>query len=77
MVSTGMALGMDRHCRAVVISTLPALAASNNLTRRANHQHIFIVARIKPAPENPARAFLIDASASLRKLPFKHWSSNN
>jgi glycyl-tRNA synthetase alpha subunit len=27
------------------------------LTRRANHRHIFIVARIKPAPENPLRAF--------------------
>jgi hypothetical protein len=25
--------------------------------RRANHRHIFIVARIKPAPENPPRAF--------------------
>jgi hypothetical protein len=29
----------------------------NILTRRANHWHIFIVARIKPAPENPLRAF--------------------
>jgi hypothetical protein len=29
----------------------------NILTRRANHWHIFIVARIKPAPENPPRAF--------------------
>jgi hypothetical protein len=29
----------------------------NILTRRANHGHIFIVARIKPAPENPLRAF--------------------
>jgi hypothetical protein len=33
--------------------------ASTNLTRRANHQHIFIVARIKPAPKNPPRAFSI------------------
>jgi hypothetical protein len=24
---------------------------------RANHRHIFIVATIKPAPENPPRAF--------------------
>ena len=30
--------------------------AKNILTRRANHRHIFIVARIKPAPENPLRA---------------------
>jgi hypothetical protein len=29
----------------------------NILTRRANHRHIFIVARIEPAPENPPRAF--------------------
>jgi hypothetical protein len=29
----------------------------NILTRRANHRHIFIVARIRPAPENPLRAF--------------------
>jgi hypothetical protein len=29
----------------------------NILTRRANHRHIFIVATIKPAPENPPRAF--------------------
>jgi hypothetical protein len=29
----------------------------NILTRRANHRHIFIVAKIKPAPENPPRAF--------------------
>jgi hypothetical protein len=29
----------------------------NILTRRANRRHIFIVARIKPAPENPLRAF--------------------
>src|SRR5271169_3647041 len=29
------------------------------LTRRANHRHILIVARIKPAPENPPRAFSI------------------
>jgi hypothetical protein len=29
----------------------------NILTRRANHRHIFIVARIKPALENPPRAF--------------------
>jgi hypothetical protein len=29
----------------------------NILTRRANHRHIFIVATIKPAPENPLRAF--------------------
>jgi len=29
----------------------------NILTRLANHRHIFIVARIKPALENPARAF--------------------
>jgi hypothetical protein len=27
------------------------------LTRRANHWHIFIVAQIKPAPENPPRVF--------------------
>jgi hypothetical protein len=27
------------------------------LTRRANHRHIFIVARTKLAPENPPRAF--------------------
>jgi hypothetical protein len=30
----------------------------NILTRRANHLHIFIVARIKPAPENPLLGFL-------------------
>jgi len=35
----------------------------NILTRRANHRHIFIVARIKPAPENPPRAFWIRRSA--------------
>jgi hypothetical protein len=29
----------------------------NILTRRANHRHIFIAARIEPAPENPPRAF--------------------
>jgi hypothetical protein len=29
----------------------------NILTRRANHRHIFIVAIMKPAPENPPRAF--------------------
>jgi hypothetical protein len=29
----------------------------NILTRWANHLHIFIVATIKPAPENPPRAF--------------------
>jgi hypothetical protein len=29
----------------------------NILTRRANHRRIFIVARTKPAPENPPRAF--------------------
>jgi hypothetical protein len=29
----------------------------NILTHRANHRHIFIVARIEPAPENPLRAF--------------------
>jgi hypothetical protein len=29
----------------------------NILTRRADHRHIFIVATIKPAPENPLRAF--------------------
>jgi hypothetical protein len=29
----------------------------NILTRRANHRHIFIVATIEPAPENPPRAF--------------------
>jgi hypothetical protein len=34
-----------------------AISASNNLNRRANHRHIFIVARIKPVPENPPRAF--------------------
>jgi hypothetical protein len=33
---------------------------SNNLTRRVNHRHIFIVARIKPAPENPPRTFSKD-----------------
>jgi hypothetical protein len=32
-------------------------ARKNILTRRANHRHIFIVARNKPAPENPPRAF--------------------
>jgi hypothetical protein len=32
-------------------------ARKNILTRRANHRHIFIVARIEPAPENPLRAF--------------------
>jgi hypothetical protein len=34
-----------------------AISATNNLTPRANHRHIFIVARIRPAPENPPRAF--------------------
>jgi hypothetical protein len=29
----------------------------NILTRRANHRHFFIVARTKPPPENPPRAF--------------------
>jgi hypothetical protein len=32
-------------------------ARKNILTRRANHRHIFIVARIEPAPEDPPRAF--------------------
>jgi hypothetical protein len=73
---------LERRCRAVVISAVPALSASSNLTRRANHRHIFIVARIKPAPENPLRAFLIDASAPLRKpsfqaLAFKHVKPTN
>jgi hypothetical protein len=53
----GVALGMDRHCRAVVISAAPGALRVNNSTSRANHRHIFIVARIKPAPENPLRAF--------------------
>jgi hypothetical protein len=44
MVSAGVALGMDRHCRAVVISAAPGALSGN-------HRHIFIVARIKPAPE--------------------------
>jgi hypothetical protein len=45
--------------RAVLFQPLPAFSnlRSNNLTRRANHWHIFIIVRIKPAPENPSRAF--------------------
>jgi len=33
-------------------------ATSKNLTRRANHRHIFIVASIEPAPGNRPRVFL-------------------
>ena len=46
-----------------------AISASNNLTRRANHRHIFIVARIKPAPENPPRAFSIRQYAVKQDMP--------
>jgi hypothetical protein len=41
----------------------------NILTRRANHRHIFIVARIRPAPENPPRAFESDDALSGHALP--------
>ena len=41
----------------------------NILTRRANHRHIFIVARIKPAPENPPRAFSIRQYAVKQDMP--------
>jgi hypothetical protein len=41
----------------------------NILTRRANHRHIFIVARIKPAPENPSRAFESDDTLSGHTRP--------
>src|SRR5450631_2810046 len=46
-----------------ILKTTPCKVAGGRghgclyLTRRANHRHIFIVARIKPAPENPLRAF--------------------
>src|SRR5579872_4218837 len=35
-----------------------AISALINLTRRANHRHIFIVAKIKPVPEKSAAGFL-------------------
>jgi hypothetical protein len=38
-------------------AVLTGPAGKNILIRRANHLHIFIVARIQPAPENPPRAF--------------------
>jgi hypothetical protein len=31
--------------------------AKKNLPRRANHLHMFIIARIEPAPGNRSRAF--------------------
>jgi hypothetical protein len=61
----GFCRGSARHGQALPCacyfsrSRRHAISASNNLTRRANHRHIFIVARIKPAPENPPRAFCI------------------
>ncbi|WP_420967407.1 hypothetical protein [Bradyrhizobium sp. B120] len=64
IVSAGVAPGKDRHCRAVVISAAPGALQSarrtmrvEQLTRRATHRYIFIVATIEPAPENPLRAF--------------------
>ena len=45
-----------------------------NLTRRANHWHVFIIARIEPAPGNRSRAFESDGGpgSRLRILPAHH-----
>jgi hypothetical protein len=47
------------------------LAIKENLTRRANQLHIFNIARIKPAPGNRPRAFLIGS-----RTHFAEWSSD-
>jgi hypothetical protein len=38
---------------------LRAALRIEQLTRRATHRYIFIITTIKPAPENPLRAFSI------------------
>ncbi len=50
-------------------SRCTTISAVNNLTRRANHRYVFIVARIRPAPENPPRAFCIHRSEPMGRQP--------
>src|ERR1700731_3481863 len=53
---------------------------AKNLTRRANHRHIFIIARIEPAPGSRSRAFSNDdilLSASGRVWYFEVFSKSD
>jgi hypothetical protein len=54
--------GASRHCEALLfgLSKISCRALKNVLRRRANHWHMFIIARIlEPAPRNRPRVFSI------------------
>jgi hypothetical protein len=81
MVGSAAALDADWPRPSVGVAgiraTIPRGPLSKNLTRRANHRHIFIIARIlEPAPGNWPRAFSIGRRPhSQRSLSSSHVSA--
>jgi hypothetical protein len=58
---------MGRHCRLAIVQPLPVLCASNSveqLTRQPTHRCIFMVAKIRPAPEIRCGLFYSDKTLS-------------